>query len=81
MPVTQTHIVMYIMNDATIPYTDIHKDAADVGSRTAVGTADHVGDNDLFTKLFEEIYDHYQKGHMTEEIDQSRAKLALTIPE
>ena len=61
--------------------TAVTTDAADVGSSTAVSRTGIVKENDLFTKIFDEMYDKYQKGYMIEEIDQLNAKLALAIPE
>ena len=43
--------------------------------------ANPVEDNELFTRIFDEVYDQYQKGHLTADIDQWSAKLALAIPE
>ena len=37
-------------------------------------------DADLSNKIFEEVYEQYQKRHTTEEIDWLSAKLALAIP-
>ena len=54
--------------------------AADIANytrgNTAISIPGHVEDTDLFTKIFNEVYDQYQQGHLTEEIDQLSAILA-----
>ena len=52
-----------------------------VGSNTTYNKAGPIEDTDLFNKIFDEGYGHYQKEDLTEEIDQLSAKLALAIPE
>ena len=51
-----------------------------VGSATANSKAGPVEDTDLFNRIFDDIYEQYQKGYMTKEIDQLSAKLASVIP-
>ena len=52
-----------------------------VGSDTSNSKAGPVNDTNLFDKIFDEIYEQYQKGYTTWEIDQLSAKLASVIPE
>ena len=39
-----------------------------------------VEDNELFTRFFDGVYNQYQKGYSTADIDQLNPNLALAIP-
>ena len=52
-----------------------------MGIDTADSRADPVGDTDVLTKIFDEVYEQYKKGYTTKKIDQLSAQLTLAIME
>ena len=48
---------------------------------TADGRTGPIKVTNLSNKIFDEVYEQYQKGYMTENIDKLRTKMALAIPE